>query len=76
MTVRLGLAPPGAASYLLPLLPLLLFAVFGLFAKPDHTAGSYPLPAFAFVPASPTQNAVHDAACSTNGTGQVLCVTS
>ncbi len=40
VTVRLGLAPPGAASYLLPLLPLLLFAVFGLFAKPDHTAGS------------------------------------
>ena len=37
VTVRLGLAPPGAASYLLP---LLLFAVFGLFAKPDHTAGS------------------------------------
>lgn len=40
VTVRLGLAPPGAASYLLPLLPPLLFAVFGLFAKPDHTAGS------------------------------------
>ncbi|HIX11134.1 MAG TPA: hypothetical protein H9739_06065 [Candidatus Agathobaculum pullistercoris] len=40
VTVRLGLAPPGAASYLLPLLPPLLFAVFGLFAKSDHTAGS------------------------------------
>ena len=40
VTVRLGLAPPGAASYLLPLLPPLLFSVFGLFVKSDHTAGS------------------------------------
>lgn len=40
VAMRLGLTPPGAAAYLLPLLPPLLFAVFGLFAKSDRTAGS------------------------------------